>query len=213
MVDYIGNKYVVDSKTVKTEDGAWNTLDVTVSKLIGDVKEKVGSYSRNYSTLYNTFFPFVFKGKELALYSREYMYTRVMDLSDCKDLGGEDDDNTPYDRHFCPVDYHVPFYRKVTFPGEIKGKKIEIWIKGDECFDPEYDDGHNILGPINYCDFGFVAGCAWGDDTSRKIKFLDLAEADKGIIKRDERLGYLELPRDMNLKDAIDMEIWQPNHP
>ena len=31
---------------------------------------------------------------------------------------------------------------------------------------------------------GFVAGCIWGDDSSWKVQFLDLQEADKGIVKR-----------------------------
>jgi hypothetical protein len=54
--------------------------------------------------------------------------------------------------------------------------------------------------------FGFVAGCIWGDDTSWKIEFLDLRESDKGIVKRDARFGYIELPDDCSLADAIMLD-------
>jgi hypothetical protein len=53
---------------------------------------------------------------------------------------------------------------------------------------------------------GFVAGCAWWDDTSWKIQYLDLSEVDKGIIKRSEKFGYVEMPDDMSLSDCITYE-------
>ena len=56
--------------------------------------------------------------------------------------------------------------------------------------------------------FGFVAGCVWGDDTSWKIQFLDLRECEKGVIKRDDRFGYLELPDDCSLEAAIGLDEW-----
>ncbi|MBU1136362.1 MAG: hypothetical protein ABIG37_02930 [Nanoarchaeota archaeon] len=209
---FIGKKYIVDSKTIEAGNGTWNALDVTVSRILDGNKEKVGSYSRNYPSLGETFFPFVLNNKELALYSSQYMYTRVMELPSCRDLGGEDKDNIDYKDHFCPVEFYIPVYRKVTSPEEAIGKKLEIWLTGDECFDKEYDS-KNILGPIQYCNFGFVAGCIWGDDSSWKIQFLDLSESDKGIVKRDKRFGYIELPHSMSLKNAIDMRTWEPEHP
>ncbi|HVE55322.1 MAG TPA: hypothetical protein VNB22_00735 [Pyrinomonadaceae bacterium] len=53
--------------------------------------------------------------------------------------------------------------------------------------------------------FGFVAGCVWGDDSTYKIQYLDLSEAEKGIVKRDDRFGSIVLPENQSLKDAIDM--------
>lgn len=55
-----------------------------------------------------------------------------------------------------------------------------------------------------FAKFGFVSGCVWGDDGSWKIQFLDLTKADQGIIVRDARFGYLELPVNVTLADAID---------
>lgn len=51
--------------------------------------------------------------------------------------------------------------------------------------------------------FGFVAGCVWGDDSSWKIQYIDLSQIEQGIIKREDRFGYIELPSNMDLKDAI----------
>jgi len=210
---FIGNKYSVESKKVKSGGDAWDTLSISVSQESSGAKVKVGSYARNYPSLYSTFHPFVSKGKELALYSSHYMYTRVMVLPECKDLGGEDKDSVDYKDHFCPVEFLVPHYRKITYPADKDGGELESWLKGDECFEDKYNNGKNILGPIQYCDFGLVAGCAWGDDSTWKIQFLDLSEADKGIINRDDRLGYVELPFNVNLKDAIDVNAWEPGHP
>lgn len=54
--------------------------------------------------------------------------------------------------------------------------------------------------------FGFIAGCIWGDDWSWKIQYLDLSKVSKGIVIRDERFGYISLPKNMKLRDAINME-------
>lgn len=59
-------------------------------------------------------------------------------------------------------------------------------------------------------DLGFVAGCTWGDDTSWKIQALDLSKADAGVITRDERFGYLELPEGKRLSEVIAV---RPCHP
>jgi hypothetical protein len=64
------------------------------------------------------------------------------------------------------------------------------------------------LTDVLHYPFGFVAGCIWGDDSSDKVQYLDLSKADKGIIKREERFGYIELPPKIRLKDAIDMSLY-----
>jgi hypothetical protein len=53
---------------------------------------------------------------------------------------------------------------------------------------------------------GFIAGCVWGDDSSWKIQYLDLSRADEGIIKREERFGYIELPSHLSLDKAVDLD-------
>lgn len=56
-----------------------------------------------------------------------------------------------------------------------------------------------------FAKFGFVAGCVWGDDSSWKLQFIDLSKADQGIIVRDDRFGYFELPSGVRLADAIEV--------
>ena len=53
-----------------------------------------------------------------------------------------------------------------------------------------------------------MAGCIWADDSSWKIQTLDLAEADRGILKRQEIFGYVELPEDQSLREAINMSSY-----
>jgi hypothetical protein len=62
------------------------------------------------------------------------------------------------------------------------------------------------LGPLGYYPFGFVAGCIWGDDLSWKIQYLDLTEVEQGVLRRDSRFGYLEMPENMTLRQAVVME-------
>jgi hypothetical protein len=76
--------------------------------------EVIGSYSRNYPQLFDTFYPFVQGGQEYALYSPDYTTTRVMTLPDCHDLCGEE----PASDGFCPFDFHVPYDPRLGFQGE-----------------------------------------------------------------------------------------------
>lgn len=70
------------------------------------------------------------------------------------------------------------------------------WVWGERR---EYESGWIKLPP----DHGFVAGCIWGDDSSWKIQYLDLSRIEEGIIRREERFGYIELPGSVRLRDAI----------
>lgn len=159
--------YELICSSIENKPGTWNSLMVEIHKK----GKKLGEYKRNYSSFYNTFCPFTYKGQEYALYSKDYTSTRVMSLPDCKDLGGEERATGG----FCPTDYYVPMD---------EDRDLESGIDGS---------------------FGFIAGCVWGDDSSWKIQYLDLSQVDKGIIKRKDRFGYIELPRGQRLKDAIDL--------
>lgn len=62
--------------------------------------------------------------------------------------------------------------------------------------------------PVDYWvaengSFGLVAGCFWGDDSSWKVQYLDLTNASAGSVVRDDRFGYVELPDDLSLDDAV----------
>jgi hypothetical protein len=67
---------------------------------------------------------------------------------------------------------------------------VEFYVPQDETGEPR-------------CGFAFVAGCVWGDDSSWKVEVIDLADIANGTVARDDRLGYVELPGKMPLRDAV----------
>ena len=152
-----GTNYSLIVREVSRGEGVMGMLDIRI--LHQGVP--VGSYSRNYPSLFDTFYPFKQKGREFALYSPDYTGTRLLSLPDCRDIGGEAPDRAG----FCPTGYYIP---------------------------PEADG-----------QYGFVSGCQWGDDSSWKIEYLDLSGAADGIIVRDDRFGYIELPNNITLAEAI----------
>ena len=170
--------YYAEATPYETKPGCWNYNSVNI---IERVTEKIiGSYTRNYSSMYRTFHPFKLYGNWYALYSKDYTATRIMSLPNCEDIGGE----TPESNGFCPTDYYVPCLSYVEF-------------KEDDTFYWHFPERIH----------GFVAGCIWGDDSSWKIQYLDLSKANEGLIKREERFGYIELPSGLNLDQAINLEI------
>lgn len=192
----------------------------------------VGEYVRNYHRLMRTFHPFQLRGKWYALYSKDYTATRLMSLPDCKDIGGEEGDSCG----FCATDYWVPglhYIQSVCDPGcprektathQPDGTKActctimhdhgcpccpETRVPNGSCTCKEtwnkfYEKHHIWHFPDRV--HGFVAGCIWGDDTSWKIQYLDLSHAEEGIVKREERFGYLEMPQHLDLSQAVNLE-------
>lgn len=215
---------------IQDNPNGWKRTRVGVFHVIGGVEEMIGEYGRNHSTLFNTFFPFRLNGADLALYSPNYLTTRIMELPSCKDIGGEDPDYYG----FCPVDYFVPTFideevkstvrspdgtvsetvpedvriRRVNNPGAgslAESVEHHEWVNGHTGDLKRMETTTRPLTELLYYPFGFVSGCIGGNDKSDKVQYLDLSEADKGILKREERFGYIELPPKMRLKDAIDM--------
>ncbi len=163
-------RYTTRVQKINNGPGRWDYL--TVEILLDG--EPVGSYQRNYASLFNTFVPFVHRDASgnhhiLALYSRHYTASRLMRLPECVDLGGEEPSGG-----FCPTDFLVP-----------------------------YDPAKGLFG-----QFGFMSGCVWGDDSSWKIRYIDLAEAAQGVLKPDGRLGFLELPRNLGLRQCVNLELY-----
>lgn len=101
----IKEKYTVEIERKKSHPGCWDVLTVHILQTQEDgSKVEIGSYDRNYHSLFQTFYPFEQNGKEYALYSKDYTSTRVMTLPDCKDLCGEES----HKFGFCPTGYLVP---------------------------------------------------------------------------------------------------------
>lgn len=203
---------------VENRPGTWNSIRVGVFRCDGESKEQVGHYVRNYPNLFRTFCHFRKNDKDYALYSPDYTASRIIELPSCKDIGGEE----PHGAGFCPVDYLVPRYIERESIG-LDDKPSRYRVN-----DPAEDDlktrttkftpldektGKRItvekpsypVSPLIYYPFGFVAGCIWGDDSSWKIQYLDLSKAESGVLKRDDRFGYIALPSSMTLEQAVDL--------
>jgi hypothetical protein len=56
-------------------------------------------------------------------------------------------------------------------------------------------------------DFGFVWGCYWGDDSSWKVQYLDLSQVQQGVIKRQERFGYIELAANSFQSPCLKLDL------
>ena len=87
-------------------------------------------------------------------------------------------------------------------------KRKEEYLSARKLFEKQFNEWQERNPFIEkYADWGFVAGCIWGDDSSWKIELLDLSQVDKGILKREDRFGYIELPRNCSLKNAINTDF------
>ncbi|MBY0230252.1 MAG: hypothetical protein K2W96_13295 [Gemmataceae bacterium] len=164
------DRYFVKGRRKPNRPGTWDSTLVEVFRRDG--MEKACEYERNYSLL-QTFEPFRQGGKDFALISRGYTRTAVLDLQSGEVVAEEDD---PTGFGFCPVGFYVPDWWDVHDGSVIPGS--ESWSADHEW-------------PVG--GFGFVWGCIWGDDGSRKVQHLDLSRVQEGAIRRDERFGHVEL--------------------
>jgi len=207
---------------VHDRPGAWHGLRVGVFRRDGESEVQVGEYARNYPTLFRTFAPFRANDRELALDSPDYTSTRLLELPSCRDIGGEE----PASGGFCPVDFFVPYYidlelgvgdkaprrfrKQMPAPEELEPRTVKVtWPPAAGVTERVEDHVYRPVGPLTYHPFGFVAGCVWGDDSSWKLQYLDLSRAADGILRREERFGYLELPDNVTLDRAVDLIDYQ----
>lgn len=177
----LAKKYHIKTSQIKNGEGYWNYSKVEI--FLTETDEKLGEYIRMYHAMYNTFYPFEYRGKDYAFYSDNYEQTVVMSLPDCKEVARDKKS------HFCPVDYTVPYHD----PDEEE-------VNSCENFDPEDfdDDKTQIL------NLGLVSGCVWGDDSGGwKLRAIDLSKLEKGKIKVIQLFGYCELGTDDKLDDVV----------
>ncbi len=168
------DKYIVHASAKPNAPGTWDsTLVEVLMRNETSAPKRMCGYERNYGML-QTFEPFRQGKRELALISREYTKTAVLDLTSGEVIADESE-STP-GGGFCPVGFYVPDWWDLN-DGSV--------IPGSEYWD---DDNEWPTG-----DFGFVWGCYWGDDTSWKVQYLDLRRVQEGVIARDERFGYVRL--------------------
>jgi hypothetical protein len=180
------NSYKVAVKSVHPR-GTWGHSEISVFYAKGGLfNRRLGGYTRNYPGHgLGTWYPFSHGGKDYALYSRDYTSTRIMELPSCRDIGGEE----PAAWGFCPVEYCIPeivYFEKQPIPEK-----------------PDSFHYHIKKAPS---EVAFVAGCIFGDDSSWKIQCFDLSQVESGFITRDERFGYVAMPKGVSLQDAVSLK-------
>ena len=57
-------------------------------------------------------------------------------------------------------------------------------------------------------EWGFLSGCLWGDDSSWKIRHIDLSRASEGIVVQSEKFGYLPMPSRLSLRECVDLRYY-----
>ena len=205
MIDDDPPPFRVSVKEIPRPSG-WSYTRVTI---LDDQGQEMGGYERNYGRFGDsTFRPFFLHGRWWALYSKDYTATRVMILPECQDWCGEESNSFG----FCPVDYYVPRYRTAKLK-TVEGEADWCIGEGAWGWDNPEQTRYVDIAPTQYCPFGLVAGCIWGDDTSWKVEWLDLGGLPERKFKREPRFGYVELLQDRNLKDSVDLAGWAPDCP
>lgn len=207
---YTGTPFSVECIPVVNKPGTWNSTKVSIFR----GEDLIGEYVRNYSSMAtDTFYPFQVGTEWYAMYSASYTATRVMKLHEdrIEDWCGE----APTAHGFCPTEFYVPKYNTSRLSYEHNGEKSEYDSYTVDC-DMEAQDFLNEqkvpdFVSVQYCKFGFLSGCVWGDDTSWKLRYIDLSQIPDKVLTITEKFGYWELP-DAPLKKNIRMDGWEPDH-
>lgn len=204
---YPGTPFSIEISTVENTPGTWNSNKVSIYK----DDTLIGEYLRNYhSYTALTFVPFMHKNEWYALYSPHYTATRVLKLHNdrIEDWCGEE----PNSYGFCPVEYYVPRYKQHEFDAEKYPGEYCYYIETEYKTDTEFINIKNVPQDIYYTDFAFMCGCVWGDDSSWKLRFIDLSKIDAKILSITDKFGYWQMPANLSLKECIDMSNWEPDH-
>ncbi len=177
--------------------GYWNYNRVEVYK----DGIKIGEYTRTYSSFTaKTFHPFQLKDTWYAFYSQEYTALRVARLTDVfEDWCGDNPDNYG----FCPVEVFVPRGSCESFA--MHDGTVRNYVS---WFDAEYKSEEEFIEdvkdkPIVWADYAFLSGCIWGDDSSWKLRYLDISDIENKVVKIEERFGYWELACNLDIRESV----------
>jgi hypothetical protein len=208
---FSGTPFTIGCSPMDNGPGKWKSTKVSV--YWGE--DLIGEYLRNYSSFAEvTFYPFRQDNQWYALYSAEYTALRVMRLHEntIEDWCGQ----APSSLGFCPTEVLVPKYNRLSYDFNNNGT-----IEKNEYFtvDVDYEKESEFINETKdvdyqdttYCEFGFMSGCVWGDDTSWKIRYIDLSKISERQISITEKFGYWEMPDGLKLKQCIDMSGWEPD--
>lgn len=207
-----GTPFTITCSKVVNSPGTWDSTKVSIYR--DDLL--VGEYIRNYSSAGQaTFHPFSIGDQWYALYSADYTATRVMKINDTdiEDWCGEDSSA----HGFCPIDMYIPRYHEFhrSFTSGEKVHEYDSYTMDNEYKNAlEFENEKNETGYVGtkFCNFGFLCGCVWGDDSSWKLRYIDLSKVPEKELVITDKFGYWELPNNQELKDCINFSGWEPDH-
>lgn len=208
---YLHTPISIEVYPVDNGKGYWGSNKIVV-KYNGN---EIGSYVRSYpSFVIATFHPFKLGDEWFALYSEDYTASRVAKLTPTEfvDWCGEEEDGAG----FCPTEFWVPmglkYNTQMTLRGEDKIINLDLWYDSDCKDEAEFlsDIEEVKANPKNsgvqivWSDFGFLSGCYWGDDSSWKLRYIDLAGIPEKKLIITEKFGYWELSESLRKSIRID---------
>jgi len=177
-MESLNSKYIVVVSERETEPGCWNCLCVEIF-----MKQNDGLGDTPDGSSFT----------KIGEYERNYrsMYNTFVPFRQ------GDQDYALYSRDYTAT-------RVMTLPDckDVGGEASDACgFCPVDFFVPDSDPSRGFDGT-----FGFVAGCIWGDDTSWKIEYLDLSKISEGILTREAKFGYVSLPIDTALEEAVCLE-------
>ena len=202
---FLGTPFIIETSTIKNSPGTWNSSKVSIYR----DEHLIGEYIRNDSDRgIETFYPFTSNNDWYALYSANYAAIRVMKLHTdyIEDWCGE----TGTENGFYPAEFYIPRYHQIRDDDSDHLYVVDCDTKNDQEFQ-QCRLGTNYLS-TEYSKFGFVVGSMWGDDGSRKLRYIDLAKIPNKELMITEKFGYWKLPEGVSLKECIHMKNWKPDH-
>lgn len=208
---YPGTPFTVEVTPISNGEGHWASSRIEVFR----EGVSLGGYTRNYpSFAVETFHPFKAIDTWYALYSTKYTATRVARLEEkFEDWCGEENSPTG----FCPTEFFVPISYDSTYKFKLSTDEerdstyttfldaetsVEEWFQEYEKPDVTRSES---FSPFKWSSWGLVSGCVWGDDSSWKLRWVDLSKIPEKEIKITEKFGYFELPRDSTLRQSFRM--------
>lgn len=220
----------------KVDTYGYSDVEVRIIKMDNNGRSKeVYAYERNYAFM-DTFAPFrQYKNgewKDYALLSTDYDRLEVLDIAQQKiiasqqymlmtdeqwaSLSEQEQQGAYRNSHpgeelpgvsFCPVDFYVPEYESA----DSLFNTIN-YLQGRDVSQQEKDlQVQKVLERFHWVStgqWGLYAGTAWGDDGYYKIRHIDLSSISEGIVKTDERYGYLEMPNNTRrLHEVVSLSV------
>src|SRR5262245_35801876 len=152
-------------------------------------------------------------------YGPETMAGTVVEVFRRADAGGEPEKVGEYERNYGLLHTFEPFRQ-----GGREFALISPQYTGTSVLDLATGRviAEGTVSPTEFCPvgfyvpdwstgkFGFVWGCVWGDDGSWKVQYLDLTGIRDGVVRRDERFGYVELATAGYRSPCFDPEAVAP---